>query len=169
MAACVRSVRFVKRTKGERRLALLERGEKRCGGGRQRYPPVTAKNSNFLFVFALRPATMATSLCSPILISAMADWCRRVAASQPRYPSSYHQRYLPHNAHQSSFFKQSHPSTHDSNRISTTQMVQLAFLFCSSLAPPFFITSPSLPCVFPSFLLLFSAYLLFSGVVYEPW
>ena len=25
------------------------------------------------------------------------------------------------------------------------------------------------PCVFPPFLLLFSAYLLFSGVVYEPW
>jgi len=35
-------------------------------------------------------------------------------------------------------------------------------------SPPFFCFSPSLPCVFPSFLLLFSAYLLFSGVVYEP-
>lgn len=118
MAACVRSARFVRKTKGERRLSpwpWKERGEKRCGGGRQKISPRDCATktriffSLLLFVAAPFPAIMAMSLSSPILISAMADWSRRVTASQPRYP------FLSSNTQtHNQFFKQSHPFIHPS-------------------------------------------------------
>ena len=67
--------------------------------GGKRYPPTLLK---FEFSPFVAPPLSCNGLCSPILISVMmADWSRRVTTSQPRYPSSYHQRYLSHNAHQS--------------------------------------------------------------------
>lgn len=152
MAACVRSARFVKKTKGEHRLAPWprerERGEevwRRAAKDIPRDCATKIRIFSFRF-FALRrryffPATMATSLSVPsILISAMADWSRRVITSQPRYP------FLSSNitqTHNQFFLKQSHPSIQSTihprfKHISTIANGPARFPGLFTLCPPFF-------------------------------
>lgn len=143
---------------------LLPGEGKKRRGGRQRYPPYCAKPpAKIPLLFFCFFHRIPRHLCDggyslfSISFSAMADWCRSVAASQPRYPTSHRRINDPHRTHihPTGLSKQSiHPSHPSTIQSITTHGT------CPSSS-----TSFSRGCL--SFLLLLSAYLLLSGVLYE--
>jgi hypothetical protein len=96
-----------------------------------------------------------------VSFSAKADWCRCVAASQPRYPTSHRRITNPTEYTSIQPVQASNPSSiHPSMTRSITT---------HGTCPGFFTFSPLFsPWLFILSSLFLSAYLLLSGVLYEP-
>jgi hypothetical protein len=191
MAVCVHLARSVRKMKGLHRFAprscwkegreemwtaLISPSLRNAARAKSRF--------SFFFFFFLLFVAAITAIppyddgyelpLFPILVSAMADWCRCVAASQPRYPflsSTYRTTSLQRNATQRNDPFQAitpspspppiHIQPHDSITFSTQIVPARCFPFFFFYS---FLSSSSLLSVFPSFLHSTSAYLLFSRV-----
>jgi hypothetical protein len=101
----------------------------------------------FSFIAPLATSVTAATGCFPISFSAMADWCRCVAASHPCYPTSsstYHPCHRTHTSIQSVRPINPYTPTHPSmiHSISAHDRCSCSFIFLVRISPWWFIPFP---------------------------